>query len=94
LSELYRQHKYVVEILDANQRERFARIKEDHAYERIEKTFKELFQYLRSFYGCRCVVLIDEYDHPLDVAFHNGYYEKACKFFGALLGGLLKVCSF
>ncbi|RUP44936.1 hypothetical protein BC936DRAFT_148843 [Jimgerdemannia flammicorona] len=37
------------------------------------------------------IVLIDEYDAPLDKAYNKGYYHTAMEFFGSLFSSLLKV---
>ncbi|CAG8481264.1 8248_t:CDS:2, partial [Diversispora eburnea] len=42
---------------------------------------KELSIYLRNYYKERCIVLIDEYDSPMECAYNNGYYKNANEFF-------------
>ena len=39
-------------------------------------TFKTLAQLLHKHYGQRVILLIDEYDVPLDKAFQAGYYDE------------------
>jgi hypothetical protein len=38
----------------------------------------------------RVIVLVDEYDSPLNHAFRHGYYDKASKFFGSFYSQALK----
>ena len=45
---------------------------------------------LYKVYGKRIVVLVDEYDSPLNHAFRHGYYESASKFFGTFYSFALK----
>ncbi len=40
--------------------------------------------------GKQCIVLIDEYDHPLSIAHENGYYDKMVMFMREFLGNGLK----
>ena len=50
-----------------------------------------LSKFLNDFHKKKCIILIDEYDHPLDIAYRYGYYEEARGFFASLFGALLKV---
>jgi len=38
--------------------------------------FRQLTELLHKYYGCPCILLLDEYDVPLQSAFLSGYYEK------------------
>jgi len=56
----------------------------------IENSFKLLSQLLTNAYGQKCVVLIDEYDTPIQTGFLQGYYEKIVGFFKTFMGAVLK----
>lgn len=49
-----------------------------------------LSQLLAKHYGRRMILLIDEYDVPLDRAFQAGYYEEMVSLMRKLLGRALK----
>lgn len=49
-----------------------------------------LTRLLEKHYGTKVMVLIDEYDVPLDKAFQNGYYEKMVLLIRNLFGNVLK----
>ncbi|RIA99390.1 hypothetical protein C1645_811643 [Glomus cerebriforme] len=49
-----------------------------------------LSKYLKNYHKNKCIILIDEYDHPLNVAYQYQYYEEACSFFASLFEALLK----
>ena len=45
---------------------------------------------LYKHYGQKVILLIDEYDVPLDKAFQSGYYDKMVNLIHSLLGNVLK----
>ena len=47
-------------------------------------------QCLKEHYGKNAVVLIDEYDVPLQSAYYNGYYKEMVDFMGGVLSSVLK----
>lgn len=51
---------------------------------------KTLSQLLESHYSQKAILLIDEYDVPLDKAFHGGYYDEMVNLIRNLLGNALK----
>ena len=50
-------------------------------------------EFLRKVYGRRTVVLIDEYDVPLETAYREGYYNRMVRVLGPLLQNVLKTNS-
>ena len=55
-----------------------------------EASLKTLSQLLQKHYGQKVILLIDEYDVPLDKAFQAGYYEEMVSLIRNLLGNALK----
>lgn len=53
-------------------------------------SLKILSQLLEKHYGQKVILLIDEYDVPLDKAFQSGYYDKMVNLIRNLLGNALK----
>ena len=53
-----------------------------------------LSQLLYKFYGEKVILLIDEYDVPLDKAFRHGYYKEMVALIRALFGKVLKTNDF
>ena len=49
-----------------------------------------LSQLLYKHYGQKAIILIDEYDVPLDKAFQNGYYREMVSLIRGMLGNALK----
>ena len=56
----------------------------------IISSIKTLSDLLYKHYGKKAVILIDEYDVPLDKAFQYGYYREMVHFMRGLLGEALK----
>ncbi|MFO3714723.1 AAA family ATPase [Oribacterium sp. P9] len=56
----------------------------------IISSIKTLSDLLYKQYGKKVVILIDEYDVPLDKAFQYGYYREMVHFIRGLLGEVLK----
>ena len=62
--------------------------------ERIEDSLRMLSQILFEHYGKKSIILIDEYDVPLDKAFQHGYYKEMVSLLRRLFGQALKTNEF
>ena len=62
--------------------------------ERIEDSLRMLSQILFEHYGKKSIILIDEYDVPLDKAFQHGYYKEMVFLLRGLFGQALKTNEF
>lgn len=60
----------------------------------IEDSIRMLSKLLYKHYGQKVVILIDEYDVPLDKAFQNGYYKEMFSLIRGLFGQALKTNEF
>ena len=60
----------------------------------IEDSIRMLSKLLYKHYGQKVVILIDEYDVPLDKAFQNGYYKEMVSLIRGLFGQALKTTEF
>lgn len=56
----------------------------------LTASLKVLSALLKRHYGIPAILLIDEYDVPLDKAFQNGYYDEMISLIRGLLGNALK----
>ena len=62
--------------------------------ENIEDSLRMLSKLLFKHFGQKVVILIDEYDVPLDKAFQNGYYKEMVSLIRGLFGQALKTNEF
>ena len=62
--------------------------------EKLISSLQLLSQLLYKHYGKKTVILIDEYDVPLDKAFQNGYYNEMVSLIRGLFGQALKTNEF
>ena len=63
-------------------------------YEEMADSLRLLSQMLFQHYGQKAVLLIDEYDVPLDKAFQHGYYREMVALIRSLFGQALKTNDF
>ena len=61
---------------------------------KLRFSLKNLLELLYKHYGRKTIVLIDEYDVPLDKAFQDGYYREMVSLISGLLGETLKTNDF
>ena len=61
---------------------------------KLRFSLKNLSELLYKHYGQKTIVLIDEYDVPLDKAFQDGYYREMVLLIRGLLGETLKTNDF
>ena len=89
----YYRHQYVAEsaILTEKERELYYKIRDREAdYQEYATALMRLSEYLSRYHGTKTVILIDEYDVPLENAWFEGFYESMIKFIRSLFESALK----
>lgn len=80
--------------IDRRQYRALVNVNEEGAYTMADDLLKDslltLSQLLQKHYGQKTIVLIDEYDVPLDKAYQAGYYDAMTSLIRALFGSVLK----
>lgn len=61
--------------------------------ELLENSLLMLSRFLQKHFGQKTIILIDEYDVPLDKAYQSNYYDDMTRFVKALFGQALKTNS-
>jgi len=92
IAKLYDQHSFVDEVLSQAEKVDFGRIlAKDDMYTEWSTSLQALSEYLECYHRKKCIILVDEYDAPINTAFQHQYYDDALKFFRVLFSSLLKV---
>ncbi|MEI8295811.1 MAG: AAA family ATPase, partial [Alphaproteobacteria bacterium] len=91
--DLYNEFSYLQESpsLSKQQKDSFISILERDANQaQLERSLKVLTDFLYQHHGVSPIVLIDEYDTPIQSGFLNGYYDEVIRFFRGFLSAALK----
>lgn len=93
IAEEFRRHEYLLksECMDTFMKERYREIMSWKAGRtEYNKSLKFLSECLYRYYGRKVIILIDEYDVPLESAHTNGYYSQMVNFIRSLFESALK----
>ena len=66
------------------------RISEDMSDVTAQSALNELSNYLSRYYGKKVIILLDEYDTPMQEAYTNGYWEELVAFTRSLFNSTFK----
>lgn len=90
LSNLYEKFNFLKDSLNERNKRKFEKI----WFEEIDGNYDDglnfLTNILEEYYKEKVIVLIDEYDVPLTMAYEYNFYDKAISFFKSLYGSVLK----
>ncbi|MFR4519412.1 MAG: AAA family ATPase [Fusobacterium sp.] len=93
LSNLYEKYSYLKNSLNERNKRKFEKI----WFEEIDGSYSGALSFLSEIleeqYNEKVIVLIDEYDVPLTMAYEYGFYDIAVIFFKSLYGSVLKTNS-
>ena len=93
IADEFRRHQYVLKSgrLDEDQKAVFRSIMSRNAkYEDYGRALKILSESLAVCHGCKTIILIDEYDVPLENAYVQGFYDEMIGFIRSLFESVLK----
>ena len=92
LSELFSSYSFILsDIADESSRNLFTRLMSDtSSIDDIAISLRFLSRLLYTYYKQKAIILIDEYDVPLDKANSNGYYQQMLKLLRAVFSSSLK----
>ena len=87
----YIRHAYVLDSLDERPKEIYKRIMDEEAsYIEYANSLLFLSECLKDYFDMDVIILIDEYDVPLENAFARGFYEEMSDFIRSLFESALK----
>jgi hypothetical protein len=89
----FRKHKQILssEVLDEEEKEEYESILKGKAENVVYlKSLKNLSEYLSRWYKQKTIILIDEYDVPIQSGYLNDYYDNVIEFMRNFLSAALK----
>ncbi len=88
LINLYNQHRYLLEgdFLSETEKLLFTAIRPDMKEAVATDAIYQLSLFLHRYYGKRVIILLDEYDTPMQEAYTGGYWDKMVQFMRSLFG--------
>ncbi len=93
IASVYGEHRYLLEgeLLASDEKARYQALLEGKApFEVVSLSLKRLSQHLHQYHKRPPLILLDEYDTPIQSGYLYGYYEPIIKFFRTFLGSALK----
>ena len=92
ISNEFRRHAFILkdERLSTEKEEYMNIVQKSDDMSSYATALRFLSQCLEKYYGKKTIILIDEYDVPLENAFFEGFYEKMIKFIRSLFESSLK----
>ena len=92
LANLYSDHNFLLENgnLSSLEQDFFKRVSVDMGDVEASLALNELSKYLCRYYGKKVIILLDEYDTPMQEAYVNGYWEKLVGFTRGIFNAAFK----
>ena len=92
ISDLYESNRYLLEsdFLSENQKEYFKSIKPGISKTVAADAVNSLTTFLSEYYGKKVIILLDEYDTPMQEAWLGGYWDEAVEFFRSFFNATFK----
>ncbi len=89
---LYNQNRFLIEknYLNPTEQEQFASVKTSMSNVAAAKSIRTLCEYLSRYCGKNVIILLDEYDAPLQEAYVNGYWDEMAAFVRSLFNATFK----
>ncbi len=92
IREVYRKHDYLLEegFLKESEKVFFCKVMTEMTDSEVAYSLKNLSGYLSGYYGKKVVILLDEYDTPLQEAWVYGYWKEMVEFIRGLFNSTFK----
>lgn len=92
ISDVYRQNRFLMEgrILDRNEKEYFESIRPGMESSVAVDAINTLTGFLKRYYDKSVIILLDEYDTPMQEAWLSGYWNEAVQFFRSFFNATFK----
>ncbi|NBH36730.1 hypothetical protein D3Z58_25355 [Clostridiaceae bacterium] len=92
IRELYYQHRFLLDndVLSKEEKQEFYSISDDMEDYKASGSIRTLSNYISRYYGKRVIILLDEYDTPMQEAYVGGYWEELVSFTRNLFNSTFK----
>lgn len=92
IKNLYNKYDFLLDndVLNENEKELYQKITADMEDYLASASLNMLSDYLMRYYGKKVIILLDEYDTPLQEAYVNGYWEELVSFIRNLFNSIFK----
>ncbi len=92
LTDLYSDHAFLLDsdVLQEKDKDFFQRISDDMSDVDATLAIHYLSKYLSLYYGKKVIILLDEYDTPMQEAYVNGYWQELVAFTRSLFNATFK----
>lgn len=96
LTDLYNRNEFLLEgnLLNEKEKQQYDRVRPDMKNEDAEIAVRAMMGYLSRYYGKKVVILLDEYDTPLQEAYVGGYWEEMSVFIRGMFNAVFKTNSY
>ena len=92
LIRIYNEYDYIMKsgIYNTNEKMQYQSVCVGMSDTVAQEAFKNLSNYLSRYYGKKVIILLDEYDTPMQEAYVNGYWEELVAFTRSLFNSTFK----
>ena len=92
ISDIYESNRYLLEgdLLSDNEKDYFKSVNTKMPLKVAENALNSLSNFISRYYKKKVIILVDEYDTPMQEAWINGYWNEAVAFFRSLFNTLFK----
>ncbi len=95
IKKLYNKYDFLLQgnYLNADEKEMFRKVSPEMEDYVAADSIRSLADYMGRYYGKKPLILLDEYDTPMQEAYNNGYWDAIVTFFRILLNPAFKTNS-
>lgn len=92
ISDLYEQNRYLLEgdLLSESEKEYYRSIRIGMNLTLLEEAVHSMTGFMQRYYGRDVIVLLDEYDTPMQEAWQHGYWDDAVRLFSVFFNSTFK----
>jgi len=96
ISDLYSEYEFIVnsDIFSKREQEYFDHVSADMSIAHASVSLRKLCGFLQNYYKKKVIILLDEFDTPLQAAYVYGYWEELVSFMRSLFEATFKVNSY